>query len=85
MTLKEDKSNIDVLVKELESKGEIYFKYNTIYYDVYVSGEGDYGIDMYSSPEKDEDGDYLISNQIDGGVCDGGAKDAIEFMLKEEE
>ena len=37
-------------------------------------------INIYSSNEKDEDDEYLFEN-IDGGLCTGSPKDAIEFML----
>ena len=46
----------------------------------FESAESGYMINIYSSNEKDDDGEYLFEN-IDGGQFDGNAKDAIEFML----
>jgi len=84
MVLKKDRSNIDLLVKELKDKNTIDFKHGTLYYHIHATNEENYNIDVYNNPEKDEDGDYLVSNIIDGGVCIGNAKDAIEFMLDTE-
>jgi len=38
-------------------------------------------INIYSSNEKDENEEYFNENIIDGGLCLGSSKDAIEFML----
>jgi len=38
-------------------------------------------INIYSSDEKDESGEYRDEFNVDGGLCSGSAKDAIEFML----
>ena len=72
---------IDSLSKMLESQEEIEFVYNNLYYEIYASSESGYIVNIYSSCEKDENGYYLEENNIDGGLCTGSSKDAIEFML----
>jgi len=72
---------IDSLSKMLESQEEIEFVYNNLYYEIYASSESGYIVNIYSSGEKDENGHYLEDNNIDGGLCTGSCKDAIEFML----
>lgn len=72
---------INTLAKKLEEGEEIEFVYNDTYYEISESCEGGYMVDLYSSYEKDEYGQYLEQNSIDGGHCTGSAKDAVEFML----
>lgn len=57
------------------------FEYENLYYQISESGEIGYVINVYSSNEKDDNGDYLDCNLIDAGLCTGSAKDAIEFLL----
>ena len=64
----------------LEEIGKIEFEHNNLFYEIFESAESGYMINIYSSNEKDDDGEYLFEN-IDGGQFDGNAKDAIEFML----
>ena len=72
---------INALEEALENGETIEFKYNGLFYEIFesVSSEG-YIINVYSSDEKNEDG-FLEENLIDGGLCSGGAEDAILFML----
>ena len=74
------KEKILQLTYILEKKGKIEFEHNNLFYEIFKSAEGGYMINIYSSNEKDEDDEYLFEN-IDGGQCDGSAKDALEFML----
>jgi len=71
---------IDALSKRLEHHQELEFVYNKLHYEIFSSESG-YAVNIYSSGEKDEDGDYPEQNIIDGGLCTGSARDAIEFML----
>ena len=48
---------------------------------MFESAESGYIVNLYSSDERDEFNGYLDSNVIDGGLCMGSARDAIEFML----
>ena len=64
----------------LEEIGKIEFEHNNLFYEIFESAESGYMINIYSSNEKDEDDEYLFEN-IDGGLCTGSPKDAIEFML----
>ena len=72
---------IDSLSNRLEHHQEVEFVYNNLHYEIFTSSEGGYAVNIYSSGEKDEDDDYLEKNNIDGGLCSGSSKDAIEFML----
>jgi len=72
---------IDSLSKRLEYYQEVEFAYNNLHYEIFASSEGGYAVNIYSSGEKDENGQYLEQNIIDGGLCSGSSKDAIEFML----
>jgi len=72
---------IDALSKRLKHNQEVEFLYNNLHYEIFASSESGYAINIYSSDEKDEDGDYPEQNIIDGGLCTGSSQDAIEFML----
>jgi len=72
---------IDSLSKRLEHNQELEFVYNNLNYEIFESTQGGYVVNVYSNDERDENGDYLEQNNIDGGLCTGSCKDAIEFML----
>ena len=76
-----NESRIKSFVKMLEDNQEVEFSYNEFYYEIFQSIESGYIINVYSSDEKDGDGYYLEVNELDGGLCTGSARDAIEFML----
>ena len=71
----------DIKLKELADilrcNRYLEFEYKNLYYQISESAEIGYVINVYSSKEKDDNGDYLI----DGGLCTGSAKDAIEFIF----
>lgn len=67
--------------KILENNDTLDFEYNGLFYEIFVSSESGYIVNVYSSNEKDEYGEYLDVNEIDGGLCTGSPKDAVEFML----
>ena len=75
----------DIKVKELadilKTNKSLEFQYKNLYYQIFESSELGYCVNVYSSNNRDEDGDYLDSNLMDGGLCTGSAKDAIEFLL----
>lgn len=73
---------INTLSQILNIYKRVEFKYNHSYYEIFESCSGDgYVINLYSSCLKDEKGDYLDANMIDGGLCTGATRDAIEFMM----
>ena len=72
---------ICTLAKILEHHDEVEFVYNNLHYKIFKSCDIGYIINVYSSGEKDEFGEYLEENNIDGGLCTGSCRDAIEFML----
>jgi len=74
-------AKINKLTKTLEQNKAVEFKHNGFYYEVFESADSGYIVNLYSSDTKDEHGRYLDEHLIDGGLCTGGAKDAIEFML----
>ncbi len=72
---------ITALSKFLELNQSVEFTYNNRYYEVFVSADSGYVVNLYSSDEKDEYAEFLEENLVDGGLCTGSAKDAIKFML----
>ena len=72
---------IIALSKFLLLNQSVEFKYNNLYYEIFTSTESGYIINLYSSNEKDEYGEYMEKYNVDGGLCTGTAKDAVEFML----
>ena len=69
------------LANILENKQKVKFEYNDLFYKIFESCDSGYIINLYSSNEKDEDGEYLEENNVDGGLCNGAVRDAILFML----
>ena len=72
---------ITALSKFLVLNQSVEFKYNNLYYEVFVSADSGYVVNLYSNNERDEFGEYRDEFNVDGGLCSGSAKDAIEFML----
>ena len=69
------------LANILENKQNVKFEYNDLFYEIFESCDSGYIINLYSSNEKDKDGEYLEENNVDGGLCNGAVRDAILFML----
>ena len=76
-----NKNNISKLADILEKDKSVEFKYNNLFYEIFESCDTGYIVNLYSSDEKDEDGEYLEINNIDGGLCSGRASDAVWFMV----
>ena len=76
------KNKFNTLSRVLKSKSSVEFQHNGLFYEIFesVSSEG-YIVNVYSNNMKDEDGEYLDVYELDGGLCTGSARDAIEFML----
>jgi|GEM_PF-1581732 len=72
---------IKTLSKLLELGETVEFNYNNLHYEIFESSESGYIVNVYSCDDKDEYGCYLDKNNIDGGLCTGSSKDAIEFMM----
>ena len=72
---------ISTLSKILYIYNRVEFKHKSLFYEIFDSSHSGYVINIYSSAKKDEDGYYLEENMIDGGLCTGETRDAIEFML----
>jgi len=75
-----ENNKINALARVLKNKESVEFKHDGFFYEVFESSDSGYIVNVYSSDEKD-DNQYIEANFIDGGLCTGGAKDAIEFML----
>ena len=69
------------LANILENKQNVKFEYNDLFYEIFESCDSGYIINLYSSNEKDEDGEYLEINNVDGGLCTGSERDAVWFMV----
>lgn len=76
-----NKNNISKLADILEKDKSVEFKYNNLFYEIFESCDSGYIVNLYSSDEKDENGEYLEINNVDGGLCTGSASDAIWFMV----
>ena len=77
-----NEARIASFVKTLERERIVNFSYNEFYYEVFESSCSDgYIVNVYTDNEKDEDGSYLEKHEVDGGLCSGSARDAVEFML----
>lgn len=73
--------NIKELADILKTNKSLEFQYKNLYYQIFESSELGYCVNVYSTNQKDENGDYLDCNLVDGGVCTGSAKDAIGFLI----
>ncbi len=75
----------DIKLKELADilrcNRYLEFEYENLYYHISESAEIGYVINVYSSKEKDDEGDYWDCYLVDGGLCTGSAKDAIKFIF----
>lgn len=76
-----NKNNISKLADILKKDTYVEFAYNNLFYEIFESANGGYMVNLYSSNEKDEDGEYLEDNIVDGGLCTGSASDAVWFMV----
>ena len=72
---------INTLSKLLDMGQTIEFTYNDLHYEIFESADSGYIVNVYISDEKDEYDCYLDKYNIDGGLCSGSSKDAVEFML----
>ena len=75
-------NKINRLARVLRENGSVEFKHNGFYYEVFESADSGYIINLYSNDEKDDESQYLETNLVDGGLCSGSERDAIEFMLE---
>lgn len=76
-----NKVELKKLANILESNKTVEFIHNGFYYEIFKSADTGYIVNVYSSDKKDEYGEYIEDNCIDGGLCSGSAEDAIGFML----
>lgn len=72
---------INTLSKLLDIGNTVEFTYNDLYYEIFESSESGYIVNVYTSNEKDEYDCYLEKYNIDGGLCSGSSRDAVEFMM----
>ena len=76
-----NKNNISKLADILKKDTYVEFDYNNLFYEIFESANGGYMVNLYSSNEKDEDGEYLEDNIVEGGLCTGSASDAVWFLV----
>jgi len=69
------------LSKFLILNQSVEFAHNSLYYEVFKSADSGYVVNVYSSNEKDDEGEFIEINLVDGGLCTGNARDTIEFMF----
>ena len=75
------KNRINSLARVLKSENIVEFNHNELYYEIFLSADSGFVVNLYSSDRRDEEGELIEANIIDGGLCTGSVKDAIEFML----
>jgi len=75
------KSKIEELAGILQSANIVEFFHQGVYYEIFASADSGYVVNLYSSDERDDEGELIESNMIDGGLCHGNAKDAVIFMI----
>lgn len=75
-------NKINTLARLLKTKTVVEFKHNGFYYEVFQSSDSGYVVNLYSSDERDDEGEYIESNLVDGGLCSGSARDAIGLCCK---
>lgn len=73
-------NKINTLTRILKTKNIVEFKNNNLYYQVFLSADSGYVVNIYSDA-RDEEDELIETNMIDGGLCEGSAKNAIAFML----
>ncbi|RXJ77069.1 hypothetical protein CRV03_07340 [Arcobacter sp. F155] len=73
--------DLTLLANVLKTNKSLDLKHKGQFYQIFESDDLGYIINIYTSNERDENGDLLDSNMIDGGICTGSAKDAIKFMI----
>jgi len=64
---------ITALSKFLKLNQSVEFAYNGFFYELFESADSGYVINVYSSNAKD--------NLVDGGLCNGSARDSMETIL----
>ena len=72
---------VTALSKLLILNQSVEFTYSSLYYEVFKGADSGYVVNLYSSNEKDDEGEFIEINLVDGGLCTGNTRDAIEFML----
>jgi hypothetical protein len=76
-----NESKIEELADILQSANIVEFFHKDFYYEVFLSADSGYIVNIYSSDERDAEGELIEANMIDGGLCSGSEKDAVGFML----
>ena len=76
-----NEAKIEELAEILQSVNIVEFFHKGFYYEVFLSADSGYIVNIYSSDERDDEGELIEANMIDGGLCSGSVKDAISFML----
>jgi len=71
-------NKINSLERVLKNTKRVEFQNNGLFYEIFESSNDEYEINIYANKIKDENSEYIESNIIDGGICSGSARDAIE-------
>lgn len=67
---------------KLRKNRSVEFTFGGHITDIFESTEGGWYITLYpENAQKDENGYYNPEDEVDGGLCDGSAKDAITYMI----
>lgn len=70
-------AKVNALSLELKKSGSVSFEHDGLSYCITESCQEDgYSVDVFNSGD-----DIDVDEPIDGGLCTGSEKDAIEFMI----
>ncbi len=76
------KNNINSLARVLRNESAVQFKHNGFFYEIFESADTGFVVNLYSNDEKDDEGEFVEVNLVDGGLCSSTSEiDAIMFML----
>lgn len=74
-------SAVEDFTRALDDGNTAEFIFNDLFYEIFESLDTGYIVNIYCCNKKNDNGDYLDEYLVDGGLCTGSAKDAVEFML----
>ena len=67
---------------KLRKNRNVEFKFGGCIIDIFESSEGGWYITIYPHDvKKDEDGELNPDDELDGGLCDGSAFNAVTFFI----
>jgi len=72
----------DCYVTILETQGYLTFEYDGFIFEINEGSEGGFMVEIYEPTYTDDDDIEAV--HVDGGLCTGSERDAVEFMIRGE-